>query len=143
MKRLKMLILIGLFFVGFSGCSTTPLMNSVMHVDPFDKPLLSAEDHRSYAQMLEQDLQRLEEQTARIDQKVAGFDQKPYLDPKRVRRDGLKILRGANLNKIETLQEKVAWHRAQASRLASLDSLREKQSLSSVSKSVAWTGNQG
>lgn len=129
MKRLKMFIIIGLFFMGLSGCASTGSLNSVMSADSHEKPLLTAQDHLNHAQMLEQDLGRLEEQVARIDRKVARYEQKPYLDPKGFRRDALKILRGSNVNKIETLQEQVAWHWAQASRLTDLDSSPHDQTL--------------
>jgi hypothetical protein len=124
-----MLIIIGIFFVGLSGCSSPGLLNTVMSADSVEKPLVSAQDHLTHVHMLEQDVRLLEEEVSRINQKVARYERKPYLDPKRFRRDGLKILRGSNLKKIETLREKVAWHRAQASRLAGLDSSRQDQAV--------------
>ncbi len=127
MKRLSMFVIIGLFLVGLSGCSSADFLKSVMPAGPVEAPLLSVQDHLNHAQMVEKDLGRLEEQVDRINQKVARYEQKPYLDPKRFRRDGLKILRGSKLKEIETLREKVAWHRAQASRLAGLDSSRQEQ----------------
>ncbi len=129
MKRLSMFIIIGILLIGLSGCSSAGVLNSVMSADAFEEPLLSAQDHLNHAQMLEQNLGQLEEQVARIEQRVARYEEKPYLDPKRFRRDGLKILRGSNLNEIETLQEKVAWHRAQASQLAGLDSSGQDQAV--------------
>lgn len=56
MKRLSMFIIIGLFFIGRSGCSSTGLLNSVMSADSQGQPLLSAQSHLNHAQMLEQDL---------------------------------------------------------------------------------------
>jgi predicted flap endonuclease-1-like 5' DNA nuclease len=129
MKRLSLFIIIGLFFVGLSGCSSTGLLNSVMSADSQGQPLLSAQDHLNHAQMLEQDFSSLKEQISRIDQKVARYEKKPYLDPKHFRRDGLKKIRGVTEKKIAKLQEQGAWHQAQASRLAALEQTSPEQPL--------------
>lgn len=129
MKGWRMMVIIVFCFVGLSGCASTDFLNSVLPSASIEKPLLNTQDHLNHAQMLEQDVGRLEEQISRINQKIARYEQKPYLDPKRFRRDGLKILRGSNLKQIETLREKVAWHRAQASRLAGLDASEQDQTM--------------
>ncbi len=134
MKKLAMIFIIGLFFIGLSGCSSLGISKTVMSADAVEKPLVSAQDHLNHAKRLEQKVGLLEEELSRINQRVARYEQKPYLDPKRFRRDGLKILRGANLREIEILQEKVAWHHAQASRLAGLNSSGQDETIEGQNK---------
>jgi hypothetical protein len=151
MKGWQLIVIIALCFVGLSGCSSADFLTSGMPSPLSEEPLVSAQDHLKQAETLEQNLSRLEEQVSRIDQKVAWYQKNPYLGPKRFRRDGLKILKGSNLKEIETLREKVVWHRAQASRLASLESPKHEQSLeredirieqASLTGSQAIKGNQ-
>ncbi len=129
MTSWKLIMIIGLCFAGLSGCSSAGLLTSVKPSSWSEPSLVSAQDHLEQADKLEEDLARLEAQVSRIDQKVARYEKPPYLDPKRFRQDGLKILRGSNRKEMETLQEKVAWHRAEASRLAGLESTNPEESL--------------
>ena len=151
MKGWKLIVIIALCFVELSGCASADFLTSGMPSPVSEEPLVSAQDHLKQAETLEQNLSRLEEQVSRIDQKVAWYQKTPYLDPKRFRRDGLKILKGSNLKEIEPLREKVVWHRAQASRLAGLESPKHEQSLeredigieqASLTGSQAIKGNQ-
>ena len=144
MKRLSIFIIIGLFFIGLSGCSSTGLLNSVKSVESQEQPLQSAQDYLSHAQILEQELSSLKEQISRIDQKVARYEQKPYSDPKHFRRDGLQRIRGVTEKKIAKLQEQVAWHRTQASRLAAREQTGQEQpqdETSVVKEHVSLTGS--
>ena len=126
MKYITIVFVMVVCLFGLIGGATADIREPSIHVGSMQGALLSAQDHLSHAQNLEQKIDRLAKKVIEADQKVAKYNEKPYLDTKGIRRTGLKLLMGSTLTEIKELREQVAWHRAEASRLAKLETTPEE-----------------
>jgi len=126
MKYITIIFTTLVFLFGAVGCVSADITGPQMPTDSMERSLLSAHDHMSQAQNLEQKIDRLAKKVIDMDQKVATYNKKPYLDTKGIRRNGLKLLIGSTLDQIKTLRKQVAWHRAEASRLAEREKAPEE-----------------
>ncbi|GJL56771.1 MAG: hypothetical protein NPIRA02_39030 [Nitrospirales bacterium] len=125
MKYVTIVLLTVVFLVGSFGCASADLMGTSRQVGSMERLRLSAQDHLNKAETLEQEIEQLAEKVITLDQKVAKYREKPYLDTKGIRRTGLKLLMGTTLHEIKTLEEQMAWHQKEASRLANLEQSSE------------------
>ncbi|HNP61774.1 MAG TPA: hypothetical protein PKM72_13095 [Nitrospirales bacterium] len=121
MKNKMMLFAALIFMFGAvdyaSGATTKPSFQ----FDPIEWPINTAEFHLTQAQKLEQEATDLAAKVTELNQKIDKYEKKPYLDTKGFHRDGLKRIIGTTLQKVSALRGQVAWHRDEASRLATLD----------------------
>jgi hypothetical protein len=81
----------------------------------------SVEDHMVAAKAQEEEAQSLESRVQEVNERIANLEKKPYFDPKGIKRSGLKLLSGNFKNKLNLLNEKVAWHYRQADQAKLLD----------------------
>lgn len=121
MKYAMMALTTFLFLVGSFGLSFAK--TTIPSIDPYpiERSLDTAEGHLSKAQNLEKEIQHLENKVSELNQEFAKYIKKPYLDAKGFRRNGLKLLIGTSVKKIASIRELVAWHRAEATRLAAVE----------------------
>ena len=118
MKRTILVLTTALMLIGSVGLVSADLRQPSLNLNSTEWSLPTAQEHESTAQKLEKKIAQLQDEVEELNQKISRYEKKPYLDPKRFRRDGLKILRGSTVKKMSTLQDQVAWHRAEAVRLA-------------------------
>ncbi|WNM62336.1 hypothetical protein [Candidatus Nitrospira neomarina] len=118
MKHIIMLFAALIFTVGAVGYTYAGTTKSSFQADSIKWPTNTAEFHLTQAQKLEQEAADLAAKVRELNQKVAKYEKKPYLDTKGFHRDGLKRIIGTTLQKVSALQDQVAWHRDEASRLA-------------------------
>ncbi|MDX1411171.1 MAG: hypothetical protein R3351_03360 [Nitrospirales bacterium] len=121
MKQLTMLIVAIFLLVSpisvASGDTTSP--NTQLGISEWSQT--TADDHLTTAQTLEQKVSILEAKIIKMAERVTEFERKPYLDTKGFRRDSLKRIIGSTLKEIKDLQNRIAWHRTEASRLAEVN----------------------
>ena len=121
MKNIMMLFAALIFMVGAGGYTFAGSTKPSLQVAPVEWGSHTAEFHLTQADKLEQEATDLAAKVRGLNQKVAKYEKKPYLDTKGFYRDGLKMIIGTTLQKVTTLQDQVAWHRDEASRLTALE----------------------
>ncbi len=72
------------------------------------------EEHREAAELLHEKAVRLEDKVANLKDRVERLNQKPHLDPKELKRQGLKRRMEAYRAEISELYERIAWHNGRA-----------------------------
>ena len=80
----------------------------------------SAEEHREAADLLDEEAVRLKAKVAHLEQRVERFNKKPYLDPKKIKRQEWKSLIRASREEISELHEQIIWHHGEAERLSTM-----------------------
>ncbi len=77
----------------------------------------SAEEHREAADLLDEEAVRLEAKVVHLEERVERINNKPYLDPKKTKRQEWKALIKANRDEISELREQILWHQNKANQL--------------------------
>ncbi len=118
MKYMTMGLVTFFFLLGIMGCASADFTKPSGQTPLLEGLSLSAQDHLKKAQDLEQEIERLADQMFTLDQRMKKYQKKPYLDTKGFRRSGLKLVMGSTMNDIKMLNQQIAWHREEASKLA-------------------------
>ncbi len=121
MKLLTMLIATMFLLVSPISVATGDTKSPSTQLGISEWSQVTADDHLTTAQTLEQKVATLEAKIIKMAEKVIEYDRKPYLDTKGFRRDSLKRIIGSTLKEIKELQKRIAWHRTEASRLAEVN----------------------
>ena len=128
MKRFIMLI-IGILFI---GGTVNPALSSNGH--SADTPLKIGPPsadlviHLEAASEYEQEVLALQKKINKLIQRLKLYNAKPYLDPKELRRNGIKRTLGNLMNTHAELNEKMAWHQEKANLILQANKAEENAS---------------
>ncbi len=117
MKRVYSVMVVFLLGVGLTltGCASNEIsqgrtLAKTEAMDSVDFHMTALQNHQDRAAQLEQKIQK-------IQARIQATNEKPYRDPKGFRRSGWKRLVGTWKLEMNALQEQVAWHKNEITRL--------------------------